>query len=97
VTGRVLADRYVVGALLGSGGSSHVYRARDRRLDRDVAAKILHLGHGEPQARERFLREALLGGRISHPNAVKVLDAGAPRTPARGEPSRTSVGRAPDP
>jgi serine/threonine-protein kinase len=53
-----------------------VYRARDRRLDRDVAAKILHLGHGEPQARERFLREALLGGRISHPNAVKVLDAG---------------------
>jgi len=76
VTGRVLADRYEVGALLGSGGSSHVYRARDRRLDRDVAAKILHLGHGEPQARERFLREALLGGRISHPNAVKVLDAG---------------------
>jgi len=76
VTSRVLADRYEVGALLGSGGSSHVYRARDRRLDRDVAAKILHLGHGEPQARERFLREALLGGRISHPNAVKVLDAG---------------------
>jgi len=76
VTGRVLADRYEVGALLGSGGSSHVYRARDRRLGRDVAAKILHLGHGEPQARERFLREALLGGRISHPNAVKVLDAG---------------------
>lgn len=76
MTGRVLADRYEVGALLGSGGSSHVYRARDRRLDRDVAAKILHLGHGEPQARERFLREALLGGRISHPNAVKVLDAG---------------------
>lgn len=76
MTGRVLAYRYEVGALLGSGGSSHVYRARDRRLDRDVAAKILHLGHGEPQARERFLREALLGGRISHPNAVKVLDAG---------------------
>ena len=76
MTGRVLAGRYEVGALLGSGGSSHVYRARDRRLDRDVAAKILHLGHGEPLARERFLREALLGGRISHPNAVKVLDAG---------------------
>lgn len=76
MTGRVLADRYEIGALLGSGGSSHVYRARDRRLDRDVAAKILHLGHGEPQARERFLREALLGGRISHPSAVKVLDAG---------------------
>lgn len=76
MTGRLIADRYEVGALLGSGGSSHVYRARDRRLDRDVAAKILHLRHGEPQARERFLREALLGGRISHPNAVKVLDAG---------------------
>lgn len=75
--GRLLAGRYELGSLLGSGGSSHVYRARDRRLERDVAAKVLHVGHnGDRQARERFLREALLGGRISHPNAVRVLDAG---------------------
>lgn len=76
VTGRLVAGRYEVGALLGSGGSSRVYWARDRRLDRDVAAKIFHLGHGEARARERFVREALLGGRISHPNAVQVFDAG---------------------
>lgn len=75
-TDGLLAGRYEIGPLLGSGGSSRVHRARDRRLERDIAVKILDAGHGDPRARERFLREASVGGRIAHPNAVRVLDTG---------------------
>lgn len=76
MTDVVLAGRYEIGPLLGTGGSSRVHQARDRRLERDIAVKILDVGHGDPRVRERFLREALVGGRIAHPNAVKVLDTG---------------------
>lgn len=72
----LLAGRYEVGAELGAGGYSRVLRAHDRRLGRDVAVKLLDVGTGDPSARERFLREALIGGRINHPNAVTVFDTG---------------------
>ncbi len=72
----LLAGRYELGALLGAGGYSRVLRARDTRLDRDVAIKVLDVGSDDPSARERFLREALISGQISHPNAVTVFDTG---------------------
>src|SRR5918996_2433309 len=69
--------RYRVEGNLGHGGMASVYRARDAELDRPVAIKVLaeHLA-GNPAFRDRFLREARLAARLSHPNVVQVFDAG---------------------
>ncbi len=51
---------YEITALLGAGGMGEVYRARDTRLGRDVAIKVLRdLLSGNPEVRARFEREAL--------------------------------------
>ena len=76
--GRVVADRYAVGELLGRGGMAEVYLATDRVLDRPVAFKILGGWlAGDATFVERFRREALAAARISHPNLVAVFDAGS--------------------
>src|SRR5207249_1633732 len=63
--------------LTGSGGMSLVYRARDRRLGRRVAVKILHDRYtDDPEYIERFRREARAVARLSHPNIVTVIDRG---------------------
>ena len=73
----LFGKRYAVAETLGSGGMAVVYRARDGELDRDVAIKVLaeHLAM-DTEFRKRFLREAKLAGRLSHPNVVNVYDAG---------------------
>jgi len=78
IEGRVLADRYAVGELLGRGGMAEVYLATDRVLDRPVAFKVLGgwLANDATFV-ERFRREALAAARISHPNLVAVFDAGS--------------------
>jgi eukaryotic-like serine/threonine-protein kinase len=76
--GRVLADRYAVGELLGRGGMAEVYLATDRLLDRHVAVKVLGSWlANDGTFVERFRREALAAARISHPNLVAVFDAGS--------------------
>lgn len=55
--GRTLRNRYQVTELLGEGSTATVYRARDRRLGRDVALKIL-LPHVKDTVRKRFFQEA---------------------------------------
>ncbi|MCA1563574.1 MAG: serine/threonine-protein kinase [Acidobacteria bacterium] len=68
---------YEIGPALGAGGMGEVYRARDTRLDRDVAVKLLPAGFSrEPGARERFDREARLISRLSHPHICSVFDVG---------------------
>ena len=75
--GRVIADRYEVQELLGSGGMASVYRAHDRLLERSVALKILHEHFSrDPEFVERFRREARAIARVSHPNIVTVIDRG---------------------
>jgi hypothetical protein len=75
--GRVVADRYEVQELLGSGGMSSVYRARDKLLERPVALKVLHEHFSrDPEYVERFRREARAIARVSHPNIVTVIDRG---------------------
>jgi serine/threonine protein kinase len=78
IEGKVIADRYTVGELLGRGGMAEVYVATDRVLDRPVAFKVLGdwLAHDDTFV-ERFRREALAAARISHPNLVAVFDAGS--------------------
>jgi eukaryotic-like serine/threonine-protein kinase len=69
---------YAILSKLGSGGMGDVYRARDTRLDRDVAIKVLpqHLATDEA-ARARFEREAKAIAALSHPNILAVYDVGA--------------------
>lgn len=73
---RVLGDRYDVGDLIARGGMSEVRRGHDRRLDRAVAIKLLDPHAPDEAARTRFLAEAHVVARLSHPHLVTVLDAG---------------------
>lgn len=73
----LLVDRYEVGELLGRGGMGEVRRARDRRLERDVAIKFLRPDlAAQPEVRARFETEARNAARLTHPNVVLVLDSG---------------------
>jgi eukaryotic-like serine/threonine-protein kinase len=68
---------YEVLALLGTGGMGEVYRARDPRLGRDVALKVLAPGPGATEDRlRRFEQEARAAGALNHPNLLSVFDAG---------------------
>jgi len=71
------AGRYRIERELGRGGMATVHVAHDEELGRPVALKLLpeHLA-GDDAFRARFLREARLAGRLSHPNVVRVYDAG---------------------
>ncbi|HYV16473.1 MAG TPA: protein kinase [Conexibacter sp.] len=73
----VIAGRYELGRRLGIGGMSTVQLALDRRLERDVAVKLLaeHLAD-DPAFVSRFRREALAAARLVHPNVVQVFDFG---------------------
>jgi serine/threonine protein kinase/tetratricopeptide (TPR) repeat protein len=68
---------YEIVARLGSGGMGEVYRARDKKLDRDVAVKVLppHLS-ASPGALGRFEREAKAVAALSHPNILSIFDFG---------------------
>ena len=73
----VIGDRYVLGPLLGRGGMAEVRRARDTRLERDVAVKRLKADlAGDPIFQERFRREAHAAAGLNHPNIVSVFDTG---------------------
>ena len=73
----LLNNRYQLQELLGSGGMSVVYHARDRMLERDVAIKILRESFSsDPIFRERFHQEAKAAANLSHPNIVTIHDFG---------------------
>lgn len=68
---------YVIVAPLGAGGMGEVFRARDTRLEREVAIKVLpaSMAH-DPDRRARFEREAKSVAALSHPNILAIHDAG---------------------
>ena len=72
----VLADRYEVGALLGTGGMANVYEAHDRLLDRRVALKLLRTDLPEGNGRQSVLSEARAAASFTHPHALAVYDIG---------------------
>ncbi len=76
-SGDLIADRYELEELLGTGGMSSVFRAHDRQLDRRIAIKILYEHYADdPEYLERFRREARAVAKLSHPNIVTVIDRG---------------------
>jgi predicted Ser/Thr protein kinase/GAF domain-containing protein len=74
---RVVENKYRLEQLLGRGGMGAVYRARDMRLDRLVALKVVRAELlGDVEARKRFRREAQIVARLQHPSIVSVYDYG---------------------
>ncbi|MDP1805885.1 MAG: serine/threonine-protein kinase, partial [Acidimicrobiales bacterium] len=72
-----MGDRYELVEVVGRGGMGEVWSARDLRLGRSVAVKLLspHMA-SEAGVRERFEAEARSAARLSHPNVVQVFDSG---------------------
>ncbi len=102
--GVTIEGKYRVDALIGRGGMGAVYRARDLRLDRDVAVKVVRSELvAAPEAQARFRREAQLVARLQHPAIVTVFDYGTLPDGAaylvmeyvRGEDLRTRLSRGP--
>jgi eukaryotic-like serine/threonine-protein kinase len=67
---------YEILAPIGAGGMGEVYRARDTRLDREVAIKVLPAHLSSPEMRQRFEREAKAVSQLSHPHICALFDVG---------------------
>ena len=78
--GLTVSDRYRIEERIGVGGMGTVYRAQHIRFGQDVAIKVLHERYtGDQKLAQRFEKEALTYGQVSHPNLVGLHDFG--RTP----------------
>ena len=81
--GEVLDGKLTLTELIGAGALGTVYKAVQHRLGREVAVKLLHRDYaGNPDMARRFLREARLLSRVSHPNIMTIYEFG--QTPDRG-------------
>jgi protein kinase-like protein len=76
-----LAPRFQLEHELGSGGMGTVYLARDTKLPRSVAVKVLPPEKASAEAAERFLREARILADLKHPNIVTIYDVGGDDDP----------------
>ena len=71
----LLQDRYTIEALIGEGGMSYVYRARDQKLGRTVAIKVLKEDYAEDQEFvKKFQDEAKAAAKLNHLNIVSAYD-----------------------
>lgn len=83
--GAMLGGRYELDQVIGRGGMAEVWRARDTRLQRDVAIKRLRLDlASDTTFQARFRREAQASAGLNHPNIVAVYDTGEEKDPASG-------------
>ena len=87
---------YEIVGLVGAGGMGEVYRARDPRLGRDVAIKVLPAAlSSDPERLQRFEQEARAAAALNHPNILAVYDIGQERLrPAREASLRDAEGEA---
>ena len=77
MVGETIGSRYELEELVGTGGMSSVFRARDRMLERNVALKVLHDHFSDDDEYVgRFRREARAVAQLSHPHIVTVIDRG---------------------
>jgi serine/threonine-protein kinase len=75
--GRLIGQRYQIEQIVARGGMATVYLATDLRLERKVALKVIH-PHlaSDASFRDKFIREARMAAKLSHPNLVNVFDQG---------------------
>lgn len=73
---QTVVGRYELRALVGKGSMARVVEAFDTVLQRDVAIKFLRSDAADPEGRARFLREVRVAASLTHPNIVRVYDAG---------------------
>ena len=75
--GTLIADKYVVLALISEGGMGAVYRAMQLPVERDVAVKVLRAElEDSDEGRDRFIREARAVSKLGHPNVITLFDFG---------------------
>ena len=72
----VLSERYAIERELGAGGMAVVYLAHDRKLDREVALKVLRPELGAVLGADRFLAEIKISARLDHPHILTLIDSG---------------------
>lgn len=76
-SGKVVAGKYRLNQLLGSGGMAQVWSATNTFTDRQVAIKFMHAEVAKtPESATRFLKEAKVSARVNHPNVIDVIDVG---------------------
>ena len=77
LVGRLIGERYQIEQIVARGGMATVYLALDIRLERKVALKIIHPHLAtDTSFKEKFIREARIAAKLSHPNLVNVFDQG---------------------
>ena len=77
IIGKILEEKYEILEQIGQGGMAYVYKAKDLRLDRYVAVKVLKNEFMENEEfLKKFLREAQADAKLAHPNIVNVYDVG---------------------
>lgn len=77
LVGKLIGGRYQIEQVVARGGMATVYLAMDVRLERKVALKIIHPHLASDNSfREKFIREARIAAKLSHPNLVNVFDQG---------------------
>ncbi len=75
--GTIIADRYRITEVIGGGGMGQVYKAEHIRMKRQCAIKVLRANlAGDPEATQRFQREAENASQLSHPNVAQIYDFG---------------------
>ncbi len=77
LVGIILADRYRITSRIGAGGMGQVYKAEHILMKRQCAIKVLRANlSGDPEAAQRFQREAENASQLSHPNVAQIYDFG---------------------
>lgn len=77
LVGTIIADRYRITSRIGGGGMGQVYKAEHIRMKRQCAVKVLRANlAGDPEATQRFQREAENASQLSHPNVAQIYDFG---------------------